>query len=150
MGFRYFYRGTTAGWPGNETLQGQRITCTTTDPLVAALFGVECRNHGPAVILMAREEQFLGLIGPSNHFAVLESAINLMITPLEFAGKIERVLDVEEVLKILGEMGFDGISIRLRDKEMLREALLATYEAGQRMNEEQLLEFVTRMLGAEQ
>ena len=46
----YLYRGTTAGWPGNSVLQAERITCTSTDPLVATLFAIECRNHGRAII----------------------------------------------------------------------------------------------------
>ncbi len=79
MEFRYLYRGTTEGWPGNEIMQERRITCTTTDPFVAALFGVECRNHGHAVILMVREDVFPDLVGPSNHFAMIESAVNLRI-----------------------------------------------------------------------
>ena len=85
----YLYRGTTAGWPGNPVLQEEEITCTSTDPLVATLFAIECRNHGPAVILAARQDQFLGLIAPTNHFFVFESAVNLYIPPLQFASKAE-------------------------------------------------------------
>jgi hypothetical protein len=150
MEFRYLYRGTTEGWPGNEVLQDQRITCTTTDPLVAALFGVECRNHGHAVILVAREDRFLDVIGPANHFALLESAVNLMIPPVDFVRKVEVILEVDEVLKTLGEIGLGQIPIRLRDKWALREALIASYEAGQRLNEVQRRQFATRILGANQ
>jgi hypothetical protein len=148
MEFRYLYRGTTKGWPGNETLQAERITCTTTDPFVAALFGVECRNHGYAVILMARADAFSDLVGPPNHFAGIESAVNLLISPDDFSQRVERILEVDEVLSVLRELGFDRMSIRLRDRWALREALFASYQAGERLNEEQLLHFVIRILGA--
>jgi len=134
-------------WPGNEVLRDQRITCTTTDPLVACLFGVECRNHGHAVILMAREDLFLGAIGPSNHFVVIDAAINLMIPPEDFARKAERILEVDEVLRILAEIGFDQVPIRIRDKWALREALIGSYEARHRLSEEQLRQFETRIPG---
>ena len=60
----YLYRGTTAGWPGNSVLQEEQITCTSTDPLVATLFAIECRNHGHAVILAVRTELFDKVLGP--------------------------------------------------------------------------------------
>ena len=81
----YLYRGTTAGWPGNSVLQEEQITCTSTDPLVATLLPIECRNHGRAVILAAKRANFDGLLGPANHFSVIESAVNLHVPPLEFA-----------------------------------------------------------------
>lgn len=144
----YLYRGTTEGWPGNSVLQDEQITCTTTDPLVASLFAIECRNHGHAVILMARADAFVDRIGPSNHFEVMESAVNVLVPPQDFARKPDGVHEVDEVLTILAEMGFGPLPVRIRDKWALREALIGSYEAGQRLNHEQLLEFANRLLGA--
>jgi hypothetical protein len=144
---RYLYRRTTEGWPGNSVLRDQRITCTTTDPVVASHFGVECRNHGHAVILVAREDAFVDLIVPSDYFEVFESPVNLMISPLDFARKA-KILEVDDVLRILAEMGFDQLPLRIRDKWALRDALIGSYEAGQRLNHEQLLQFSIRLFGA--
>lgn len=149
MEVQYLYRGTTKGWPGNEVLREERITCTTTDPLVAALFGVECRNHGHAVILMARASAFPGLVGPPNIFEMIESAVNIMVPPEDFARRVERVLEVDEVLRILRDLGFGDVPIRIRDRSALQEALFASYQAGDRLNDEQLLDFVGRIRGAE-
>jgi hypothetical protein len=68
MSLAYLYRGTTEGWPGSLALQNERMTCTTTDPLVATFFAIECRNHGSALILAAPSRLFEGLFGPPNHF----------------------------------------------------------------------------------
>jgi hypothetical protein len=144
----YLYRGTTEGWPGNNVLQEQQITCTTTDPLVATLFAIECRNHGRAVILAARRELFGDLIGPPNHFALIESAVNLLISPLDFARRAI-ILEVDEILEVLREIGFDQISIRIKDKAARRETLISSYEAGHRLNEEQLQQFNSRVFEAE-
>lgn len=149
MEIRYLYRGTTEGWPGNEVLREERITCTTTDPLVAAIFGVECRNHGHAVILMARANDFPGLVGPPNIFEMIESSVNIMVPPEDFARRVERVLEVDEVLRILRDLGFGGVPVRIRDRSALQEALFASYQAGDRLNDEQLLDFVGRIRGAE-
>lgn len=147
MEFRYLYRGTTQGWPGNQVLADQTITCTTTDPLVAALFGVECRNHGQGVILAARQDVFLDFIGPPNHFQEIENAVNLLITPREFARRSELIREVDDVLKVLAEMGFDRMPVRLRDKWSLRQALIGSYEAGHQLSGDQLQHFIVRILG---
>jgi hypothetical protein len=89
---------------------------------------------------------FGGLVAPANHFAPIESAINLPISPSEFANRAEVILEVDRALEILQSLGFHDLPLRLRDKEALRDELLYTYEAGQRLYEDQLREFNSRML----
>lgn len=146
----YLYRGTTTGWPGNIVLQEERITCTSTDPLVATLFAIECRNHGHAIVLAAcRQNDLLGSRAPPNHFFEIECAVNLYIPPLQFAIKSDVILEVDRALAILRELEFHDLPVRIRDKETLRDAILHTYAAGQRLTEEQLDWFNTRMIGLE-
>jgi hypothetical protein len=147
MEARYLYRGTTEGWPGNAVLQTRQITCTTTDPFVAALFAIECRNHGHAVVLAARRDLFKGLIAPRNHFDILEYAVNVRISPLEFARQAVVILDVDEVVEVLREIGFDQIPIRIGDKWTLRQALLSS-KSRQRLNMEQIRLFNLRAIEA--
>jgi hypothetical protein len=142
----YLYRGTTTGWPGNPVLREQKITCTSTDPLVATLFAIECRNHGRAIVAVARQDKFVGLVAPENHFVVFESAVNLYIPPLQFAMKAEIILEVDTALAILSEIDFKNLPVRM-DKETLRDAIMHTYNAGQRLNEEQRDWFNSRMIG---
>ena len=145
METRYLYRGTTVGWPGDTILQEQRITCTTTDPLVATLFAVECRDHGRPAILVARRDLFEHLIAEANFFAVIECAVNVRMLPVDFAALAEVVLEVDDSLTILRELGFGEIPIRLSGVGALQDTLEESHLLGIRLNEEQLRLFTTRM-----
>jgi hypothetical protein len=148
MEARYLYRGTTLGWPGDSVLQELRITCTTTDPLVATLFAIECRNHGRPAILVARKDLFGELIAEDNFFSVIECAVNVRISPLEFAALAEAVLDVEDSLTILRELGFEDLPVRLSGTTALQDLLEETHVRRMRLNEEQLRLFNEQMLEA--
>ncbi len=148
MEVRYLYRGTTLGWPGNNVLQELRITCTTTDPLVATLFAVECRNHGRPAILVARRDLFADLIAEDNFFSVIECAVNVRISPLEFAALAEAVLDVEDALTILRELGLGEIPVRLSGTSALQAVLEESHLRGMRLDEEQLRMFNSLMFEA--
>jgi hypothetical protein len=143
---KYLYRGTTECWPGNPCLQAQCITCTTRDPLVATLFAVECRSHGKAVVQAAPLNRFVQLIGPPNHFQVIESAVNLSICPEEFTKQVDVTLEVDDVIEILREMGFTNLPVRLYGIAALRFALAESHAEGIRLNREQIRNFNSRML----
>jgi filamentous hemagglutinin len=145
MDARYLYRGTTEGWPGNPVLEEQQITCTTTDPLVATLFAVECRNHGRAIILAARRDRFENLIGPRNVFEDIESAINLSCSPIEFAEQAEFVLEVDRAIDILRDLGFEDVPVRLKGTTILQQEIGETHSLGMRLNKEQLDQFNARL-----
>jgi hypothetical protein len=141
----YLYRGTTAGWPGNPVLQEQEITCTSTDPLVATLFAIECRNHGQAVTLVVRRELFHKVPGPPNYFSITECAENLRISPAEFATKLEVALNVGRSIQILRELGFEDIPVRLSGRAALQQELDESHAAGLRLNDAQIALFNGRM-----
>lgn len=143
----YLYRGTTAGWPGNSVLQEQRITCTSTDPFVATLFAIECRNRGRAVILVGRRGSFDEVLGPPNYFSVSESAVNVRVSPTEFASRADLALTVDDSLRILGALGFEGIPVRLRGLAALQQELDESHAAGLRLNDEQIALYNGRMFG---
>jgi hypothetical protein len=124
------------------------MTCTTTDPLVATLFAIDCRNYGHAVILAVRRDVVEDLIGPENHFDMIENAVNLLISPIDFA-RLAVTLEVDRVWEALRELGFDEVPIRMRDKWGLRNALVSSYEVGQRLNAEQLRRFHSLVFEAE-
>jgi len=146
---KYVYRGTTEGWPGNMSLQDEKMTPTTTDPLVATLFAIECRNHGPALILAAPRSLFEGLIGPANYFSVIESAVNLEIFPMEFAIMAKEKLDVDQSIAVLHEMGFQEMPVRLSGSYALQRTIDESYKAGLRLSEEQIRSYNSRMFGTE-
>lgn len=110
----YLFRGTTRGWPGNDALWREGITCTTADPLVATLFAIECRNNGPAIILAARWDSFSEEERPdfTNHFWLMENEVVLWLPPVEFEKRAEVALEVDRALEILADLGFEGLPIR--------------------------------------
>ncbi len=102
----YLFRGTTLGWPGNKCLEKLNLTPTSTDPLVATLFALECNRHGAGIVYFARWEIFRDRIGGSNVLARQECEIALSLLPLEFADAANGNIDALEVRKILLSMGF--------------------------------------------
>lgn len=146
MEIRYLYRGTTEGWPGYPVRLGEEITCTTTDPLVATLFAVECRNLGRAIILAARRDPLGGLVAPANCFDMIECAINLRCSAAEFARRAEVVLEVEESIAILREFGFTDLPVRMKSKTTLQQEIEESHSLGMRLSREQARQFNIRML----
>jgi hypothetical protein len=132
----YLYRGTTPGWPGTEGIQQARVTPTTTDPLVATLFAIESRNHGRGIILVGLRRSFEGLIGKPNYFAIVECAVNVMLPPVEFAGRVVREVDIERSIEILTGMGY-RLPVRIA-KGALLSILNDTHSASDRLNLEQI------------
>ena len=147
--FIYLFRGTTRGWPGNDILRSEGITCTTTDPLVATLFAIECRNHGRAVILAARLDSFSSeeRSGANNHFGVQESARNLRVQPSEFERRASVTLEIDQALIYLRELGFSELPIRIQSKLHLMAVIEDTYRQRLRMSLEQIGLFNSRMTG---
>jgi hypothetical protein len=129
-------------------LQEEKITCTTTDPLIATLFAIECRNHGHAVILVARRELFREFRGAPNYFSVSESAVNLQIVPAEFAKMAELVLDVGRSIEILREVGFPDLPVRLAGYAALQDEIDESHAAGLRLNAQQIRLFNARIFEA--
>ena len=127
-------------------LQEEQVTCTTIDPLVATLFAIECRDHGRAVILVARRELFAELHAAPNYFSVSEAAVNLQVVPVEFARMAEIALDVERSIEILREMGFQDIPVRLSGYSALQDEIDESHAAGLRLNAGQIRLFNARML----
>jgi hypothetical protein len=146
---QYVYRGTTLGWPGNMSLQQEHITCATADPLVATLFAILARNYGQALVMAARRSLFGELVGSPNYFSVIESAVNLRLSPVEFARIAEIRLGVDKSIAILRELGFQDMPIRLRGKSALQKELEDTHLAGHRLNDVQIHLFNLRMFETE-
>ena len=145
----YLFRGTTRGWSGNDVLQREGITCATTDPLVATLFALECRRWGQAVILtigvqnLTSEEQS----DRENFFSVIEQAVNILIPPAEFEKRTDLVIEIDQALSILKDMGFANLPVRIPNRQALQDALEESHHLGQRLNREQILDFVARARG---
>jgi hypothetical protein len=141
MAERFLYRGTTRGWPGGEGPQTVRRTPTTTDPLVATLFAIECCRHGSGVVHAVSEESVAGQIVYGNVLSELECEVGLSFAPLEFESHSIHWIAADAARLILEELGFQlpiVISSRLRLRNELRES--------PRLTESQIVEFHKRFM----
>jgi hypothetical protein len=141
MAERFLYRGTTRGWPGGGGPQAVRRTPTTTDPLVATLFAIECCRHGLGIVHAVSARSVAGQIVLGNVLSGLECEIGLSITPLEFESHSIHWIRADAARSILAELGFQlpiTISTRLRLRNELKESL--------RLTESQIVEFHKRFM----
>jgi hypothetical protein len=117
------YRGTSSGWPGNPVLSSLRITPTSTDPLVATLFAIECQRFGKGIVLGCRRAAVERLVGPSNVLSAIESEVVIDVTPLEFVERfVEWIIGVDAARNALVEMGFE-VPTFVGDKRVLDDWL---------------------------
>ena len=123
------------------------MTCTTTDPLVATLFAIECRNKGLAVVQLAPMAPVQDLIGPGNYFADLECAVNIRLEPAEFARYVLTEIDVDTAIAHLSDMGITDLPERIKDNFALQCELEYTRMKSQRLSDEQIAVFNGRILG---
>lgn len=133
------YRGTTPDWPGSKGLQAIRVTPTTSDPLVATLFGLECLRFGPAIVQMCNQAAVSSLLEPANVLADLEKEVAVGLPPDEFTRRFaESFLPVLVARDILAELGFElpptvankvALQGLLKSTPRLRSEDIAVFEA---------------------
>jgi hypothetical protein len=143
----YLYRGTTRGWPGTSTTKLGEITPTSTDPLVAVLFAIEGRNKGRAVLLAVRRGAFSEMID-ENYFSTIESAVNLAVSPADFANRADVRTEIDRAIHYLESIGFGSLPQRIQGNSGLHEVLAETHLLGIRLTPGQIRRFNALMLEA--
>ncbi len=123
-------------------LASLRVTPTSSDPLIAALFAVNCRRFGNAVFLACHYNTVLPYVGSSNCLSELEKEFVIDVAPLEFAERFaEWVLDSVHPCGILTEMGFE-VPEFIGDRRSLKNWIFSS----PRLTSEQIAEFNRRVL----
>jgi hypothetical protein len=134
------FRGTSAGYPGNPSLQRIGVTPTSTDPVVATLFGTESEAFGQGVVHIATPGSLEGVeIIEGNVLRGLESEVGVGLRPAEFAGRADITITSGQARQILSEMGID-VPTQIGGKAGLDTALRST----PRLTPAQIQEFVNR------
>lgn len=92
----YVFRGTTKEYPGSKNSMEMPYTCTTTHPVKALWFALECypRNPELAVVYLARLERLAAIESSYNHLHKLEDEIGFFIPPLQFYSLCEGFIDI--------------------------------------------------------
>src|ERR1700730_311767 len=102
------YRGTTPNWSGSKGLQRTGLTPTSTDPLVATLFALECLRYGPAIVQFCEVNSVVNLIAPGNVLADLEREVVVAVAPDIFTVQfVVSTLTVQLSREILAELGYE-------------------------------------------
>src|SRR3954454_16448665 len=104
----FFYRGTTANWPGNDVLQELRLTPTSEDPIVATLFALWSARYGEAIVQACECSAVSDLIHPSNWRSHLEREVVIAVPPREFTERFAvAAVRAHEAREILAEMRYE-------------------------------------------
>jgi hypothetical protein len=143
----YLYRGTTLGWAGTRMNQFIPRTSTSTDPLVATFFGLECLFHGHAIVQIIPRVQVQAFIRPPNRvdenecYSEIEREVALEMKPLELLEYVVHFIDVDDAREILLEIGLDQVPYQISAKAVLTEDLQTTHERNYRLDADQRREF---------
>lgn len=122
-------------------------TSTSTDPLVATLFALECRSKGAAIIFVIPRSRVVDFIRPPNDpggrilFSEIECEVALEMKPLELERYAVHSLDVDRASEILVKLGFGPMPFQIAAHSILTNELETTSEQRLRLNPDQLREF---------
>jgi len=117
MSSLFLFRGTTVGFKGNKAAISIPYTSTSTHPVKALWFGLEClpRNPGNAVIYLANMENLAHLKTMRNCLASVEDELAFGIRPEKFYPFCEGYVHVTEMQEVLRSFGIDGYQIVTRN-----------------------------------
>lgn len=133
----YLFRGTTADWPGNPSLQRAGVSPTSTNPAMATNFAIESSRFGDGVIHIVNGGRVPLTAG--NVLSHLEAEVVVNLPPNVLAARAELTITVGQARQILRELGIDTPP-SLAGKEALRQAVATTTS----MSPEQIAAFVAR------
>ena len=137
---QYLYRGTSRDWPGSEATQLLGISSLSSDPLIAVLFGLECRRHGEGVLLAVPNRDVRNLFCAANVLADIESEVAVRIPPRDLLSYAAVMIPAEVARDILRNMGFDLPEV-IASYRRLRNELIDTLKRGWRLSPSQIDQF---------
>lgn len=97
------------------------MTPTSSDPLVATLFGIECKRFGNAVFLSVDRTEFSGLFPSSNCLEAIEQEVVVPVGPSEFFQRV-RVVGIDSARSALRQLGYE-LPVVISSKEALNSEL---------------------------
>jgi hypothetical protein len=107
MAERYVFRGTTIGYKGNNAALTIPYTCTSTHPVKALLFALECMSQNPftAVVYFAELKKLSGTNIIQNCLSSMEDEIAFEIKPEAFYPLCEGYVHVFDLQNIMNNLG---------------------------------------------
>jgi len=141
------FRGTSRGFPGNETLLRAGVTPTSTNPAVATIFATASEQYGEGVVQMASTQALSGVqAADANVLAASENEVVLATTPTDFAAMADTTISAADARAILQDMGYsspgqisnlEGLNLALQSvpqltSEEIQQFINAASEVGAR------------------
>ncbi len=140
FGLDPFFRGTTAGYPGNPGVQLARRTPLSTNPAIATIFATEASNFGDGVVHIATGSDLSGIhLGEGNVLAHIEQEVVAHALPRRVASRAGLSLTAAQAREILADMGI-RVPARIYDKAGLDQAI----RDAPRMTRNQIKKFLRR------
>lgn len=114
---KYVFRGTTKDYPGGGNSIRMPYTCTSSHPVKALWFALECYQENPedAGIYLALTENLKHISHGQNHFHKLENEIGFFIQPISFYTLCEGFIYLSDFQKVLTDLGIDAYNIVRKD-----------------------------------
>jgi hypothetical protein len=99
----FLFRGTTIGYPGSESARKVPYSCTTTNPIKALLFALECHRKyaTQAVVYIADIKNLRHLKPIFNCLENMEEEVGFPIPPSEFYAYCEGHINIADFQMIL-------------------------------------------------
>ena len=104
----FVYRGTTLGWPGLPVVAELRLCSASSDPVVATLFAIGCRNRGgAAVVHLVRATDVPLARDAENWLAELEAEVVIERTAGEVEVLATATVAADDAITALGRLGVE-------------------------------------------
>lgn len=103
-----YFRGTTKGWPGGESMLRAGVVSVTTDPGVATIFATQSASmhggEGVVQILLPGSLDGVEKLGPG--YIPREAEMGLGTTAADLASRANMEIPVDQARSILADMGY--------------------------------------------
>jgi hypothetical protein len=108
--YKYVFRGTTIEYQGGVNSKSNSFTCTSTHPVKALWFALECLYRYPeeAVVYIAEIASLDNVNRGANVLEETENEIAFMIEPAKFYKYCMGYISVQDMQTILKEAGWDS------------------------------------------
>ncbi|HXB08012.1 MAG TPA: hypothetical protein VNW04_12870 [Puia sp.] len=121
---KYVFRGTTIGFEGNTASMNMPYTCTSSHPIKALWFALDCMSNNPytAIVYLGILDRISGQLIKGNVLDSIEEEIAFGMKPHEFYNLCEGYVHVADLQSIVKTHGFDTyMSVRKDNLSLLCE-----------------------------
>jgi hypothetical protein len=102
---KYYFRGTTLGWEGNQTNRALNVVCTTSNPIKAALFALCYGGFAEKQVIYIVAAENITADYTTNVFEVIEDERAFKMLHKEFYNACDGYVNLDDMIVIIRDMG---------------------------------------------